>query len=71
MPARKRGRQEAELDVTTIEEPQHNDTLHKLRNMWEFASLMQYIFLFGKAVKIDEDLDIEVCIPDNHATFYL
>ncbi len=34
--------------------------LQQLRNMWEFASVMQYIFTFGKAVKIDEDFDIEV-----------
>jgi hypothetical protein len=31
-----------------------------LRNMWEFASLNQYIYAFGDAVKIDKDLDIEV-----------
>lgn len=37
-----------------------NETLIKLRNMWEFASLMQYIFLFGSAVRIDDDFDIEV-----------
>lgn len=30
--------------------------------MWEFASVMQYIFMFGKAIKIDEDFDIEVCL---------
>ncbi|KAM3415303.1 hypothetical protein BST61_g8832 [Cercospora zeina] len=36
-----------------------NETLTKLRNMWEFASLMQYIFLFGSAVRIDDDFDIE------------
>lgn len=42
------------------EEPaKEPSALGKLRNMWEFASLMQYIFLFGKVVKIDEDLDIE------------
>ena len=28
--------------------------------MWEFASVMQFIFIFGKAVKIDDDFDIEV-----------
>lgn len=37
--------------------------LHRIRNMWEFASVMQYIFMFGKAVKIDEDFDIEVTHP--------
>ena len=34
--------------------------LKRIRNMWEFASVMQFIFVFGKAVKIDEDFDIEV-----------
>jgi len=34
--------------------------LERIRNMWEFANLAQYIYLFGKAVKIDEDLGIEV-----------
>ena len=38
--------------------------LTKLRNTWEFANLMQYIYIFGKAVKIDEDLDIEVHTVD-------
>ena len=34
--------------------------LSRLRNTWEFANLMQYIFIFGRAVKIDEEFDIEV-----------
>lgn len=37
-------------------------TLQKIRNMWEFASLMQYIFFFGKAVRI-EDIEVEVSFP--------
>lgn len=40
--------------------PENAALLSDLRNMWEFASLMQYIFLFGHVVKIDEDFDIEV-----------
>lgn len=28
--------------------------------MWEFASVMQYIHTFGKAVKLDNDFDIQV-----------
>lgn len=40
-----------------VEEP---STLHKIRNMWQFANLGQYISLFGDAVKIDKDFDIEV-----------
>lgn len=34
--------------------------LQRIRNCWEFASLMQYIFFFGKIMKIDEDLGVEV-----------
>lgn len=37
--------------------------LTRLRDMWEFSNLMQYIFIFGKAVKIDEEFTIEVDSP--------
>jgi hypothetical protein len=40
-----------------VEEP---STLQKLRNMWQFANLAQYLSLFGDAIKIDRDFDIEV-----------
>ncbi|KAK6443392.1 hypothetical protein LTR95_000218 [Oleoguttula sp. CCFEE 5521] len=61
MPARKRAAAEAQLDIAMEPQlaPEQESTLTKLRNMWEFASLMQYIFLFGSVVKIDEDFDIE------------
>ncbi|KAJ4353383.1 uncharacterized protein N0V89_005112 [Didymosphaeria variabile] len=55
MVARKRGRDEMETEAP-IEEP---TTLQKLRNMWQFANLAQYIFLFKGALKIDEDFGIE------------
>lgn len=38
-----------------------NVMLSRLRNMWQFASFMQYIYFFGRIVKIDESLDIEAC----------
>lgn len=62
MPRYKRTALEAELDVPGERQvaPEQLETLTKLRNMWEFASLMQYIFLFGHVVKIEEDFDIEV-----------
>lgn len=68
MPRYKRSAEEAQLDVPTEPDmaPENAQTLKDLRNMWEFASLMQYIFLFGNAVKIDEDFDIEVWTCDNH-----
>lgn len=63
MPARKRGRHEAELDVEpTTAPPPISDTLSRLRNMWEFAAFMQYLFLFGKVVKVDEDFDMDVSV---------
>ncbi|SLM38919.1 phd finger domain protein [Lasallia pustulata] len=53
--SRKRGRAEMEASHP----PQELSLLDRLRNMWQFSNLMQYIFIFGKAVKIDEDFDIE------------
>lgn len=35
--------------------------LHRLRNCWEFANLMQYVSMFGNVMRIDEDFSIEVC----------
>jgi hypothetical protein len=61
MVSRKRGRDqmEAEEPVAEVAEIEEPSTLQKIRSMWEFASLMQYLFFFGKAVKLD-DLDVEV-----------
>ena len=56
MTPRKRGRAEMEGS----EPPKEMSLLEKIRNMWEFASFMQYVFVFGEAVKIDKDFDIEV-----------
>ncbi|KAF6814988.1 PHD-finger domain-containing protein [Colletotrichum plurivorum] len=33
--------------------------LHRVRNQWQFANLCQWIYLFGKVVKIDDSLDTE------------
>ena len=51
-------RSHAEMEAS--EPPREMPLIEKIRNMWEFASVMQFIFIFGKAVKIDEDFDIEV-----------
>jgi hypothetical protein len=61
MGSRKRGREQMEVEepVPEIAEMEEPTTLQKIRSMWEFASLMQYLFFFGKAVKLD-DLDVEV-----------
>ena len=56
MAPRKRSHEEMESS-----EPAPEPTLlERLRNTWEFANLMQYIFFFGDVVKLDKDLDIEV-----------
>ena len=56
MPARKRAASEMEVE-DHVETP---STLQRLRSMWQFANLAQYIAIFGDAVKIDKDFDIEV-----------
>ncbi|KPM44790.1 hypothetical protein AK830_g1685 [Neonectria ditissima] len=33
--------------------------LHRIRNMWQFANLCQWIYTFGKAAKISDSIDIE------------
>lgn len=62
MGSRKRDHAEMESSEPTAD----TSMLDRLRNMWEFSNLMQYIFIFGKAVKIDEDLTIEVGPVINH-----
>lgn len=60
---RKRARDEAELDASLLqnEEPKDRGLLWKLRNMWQFANFLQYLYFFGKIVKIDESIDMDVC----------
>ncbi|KAK5266492.1 hypothetical protein LTR96_008339 [Exophiala xenobiotica] len=55
---RKRTRDEMEASTPEGKKPEPS-LLQRVRNMWEFASTMQFIFIFGRAVKIDEDFDIE------------
>ena len=61
MGSRKRTRSEA-IPVVEQEAPEQPELLSKLRSSWEFASLMQYIAIFGQVMKIDEDFGIEVCL---------
>lgn len=56
MGTRKRSRSEAAA-VPENEEP---GLLQQIRSFWEFASLMQFIAIFGKVMKIDDDFEIEV-----------
>ncbi|PYH99145.1 PHD finger domain protein [Aspergillus ellipticus CBS 707.79] len=57
MVSRKRTR--SEVDATPEQPPEEPGLLHQLQNSWEFANLMQYIAIFGKPMKIDEDFGIE------------
>ncbi|RDL41951.1 uncharacterized protein BP5553_01930 [Venustampulla echinocandica] len=55
--SRKRGRQE--MEAVEPSKPAERSLLDRVRNMWEFANVVQYIYIFGRALKIDENLDIE------------
>ncbi|KAI1980875.1 hypothetical protein LOZ53_006127 [Ophidiomyces ophidiicola] len=63
MVSRKRTRQETENRSASVADSsvqeEHGGLLHRLRNSWEFANLVQYIYMFGKAMKINDDFDIE------------
>lgn len=71
MASRKRTRRDADMDaahVPTTRTPvvkEEHSMLQKIRNTWQFANLYQWICLFGKVVKIDDNLDIDV------STFHL
>lgn len=65
MGSRKRNRDEMESSEPAPE----LSLLDRLRNTWELANLMQYIYIFGKAVKIDEDLTIEVLLSSTTALY--
>lgn len=60
--SRKRGHSEMETaqPAQQTSSDQTEDLRQRLRNCVEFAALMQYIFLFGKVIKIDEDFGIDV-----------
>ena len=59
MPSRKRVYEEVDSDESIPESFEDLSTLRRIRGMWEFAAFNQYLFFFGKAVKVD-DVDVEV-----------
>lgn len=59
MVTRKRSRSEA-VATTDKQPPEELGLLQRIRNSWEFASLMQYIAIFGGIMKIDNEFEIEV-----------
>ncbi|KAJ5149698.1 hypothetical protein N7448_001276 [Penicillium atrosanguineum] len=58
MGSRKRSRSDA-VAATEQQTPEEPGLLQRIRSSWEFASLMQYIAIFGKVMKIDEEFEIE------------
>lgn len=61
MPSRKRSLQETETALAPAEQPKEQSLLHRLRNSFYFANLYQWICIFGRVVKIDDNMDIAVC----------
>jgi hypothetical protein len=55
-----RKRAHSEMEAEPVKKAEDQSLLQKIRNCWEFSSLMQYIFFFGKVMKIDEEFGIEV-----------
>lgn len=69
MPARKRVFEEVEASSAPM--PAISPLLKKLRGMWEFACLMQYIYLFGECIKISAEVDIEVIYPPHPPQYHI
>ncbi|KAL7628228.1 hypothetical protein AAE478_002427 [Parahypoxylon ruwenzoriense] len=66
--SRKRALRDVEPEPDTQEPPKapkEPTLLQRIRNTWQFANLFQWIYLFGKVVKIDENIDID----SRHADF--
>lgn len=55
--ARKRAFSKAEPENAPSAKPP--SLLQQIRNTWQFANLFQFIMLFGKALKMDDNFDIE------------
>lgn len=63
MVSRKRSRSDVDVDAAQSSPDQSEEKpglLHRLRNCWEFANLMQFITMFGRLMRIDEDFEIDV-----------
>jgi hypothetical protein len=61
---RKRALSKAEPEDAPSAKPP--SLLQQIRNMWQFANLFQFIMLFGKALKMDDNFDIEVRVLEGH-----
>lgn len=50
---------DVEPESDSQETPKELTLLQRIRNTWQFANLFQWIYLFGKVVKIDDGIDID------------
>ncbi|GAP90287.1 putative PHD-finger domain-containing protein [Rosellinia necatrix] len=57
--SRKRALRDMAPDEDAQQPPSHPGLLQRIRNSWQFANLFQWIYLFGRVVKIDESIDID------------
>ncbi|KAI1419280.1 hypothetical protein F5Y12DRAFT_778921 [Xylaria sp. FL1777] len=57
--SRKRALGDTEPDEVAPQPPSESDLLQRIRSLWQFANLFQWIYLFGRVVKIDESIDID------------
>ncbi|PNY29301.1 Uncharacterized protein TCAP_00800 [Tolypocladium capitatum] len=55
MPSRKRSIQSVDGDGRDAAPT----LLHRIRNTWQFANVCQWIYMFGKAAKIDDSIDVD------------
>ncbi|KAI1776487.1 hypothetical protein F4818DRAFT_350953 [Hypoxylon cercidicola] len=57
--SRKRTLRDVESEPDSQETPKELTLLQRIRNTWQFANLFQWIYLFGKVVRIDDSIDID------------
>ncbi|KAI5285221.1 hypothetical protein KEM54_000741, partial [Ascosphaera aggregata] len=53
-------RHDASATPERVQPAEGQGLLLRIRNMWEFAALVQYIYSFGKYMKIPEEYDIDL-----------
>lgn len=68
MPSRKRSFREADSILSEPDQRKEDSLIHKLRNSFYFANLYQWICIFGKVVKVDDNLNIEVRSRRRHCS---
>ncbi|KAH9908691.1 hypothetical protein F4778DRAFT_359018 [Xylariomycetidae sp. FL2044] len=57
--SRKRALRELDPEPDTPEPSKEPSLLQRIRDTWQFANVFQWIYLFGRVVKIDDNIDID------------